>query len=327
MVAGQRHGHHRTHDDLAVAGDGPILDRADREDRRLRRVEHGDELLDAVHAEVGDREGAALEVFGPELAAAGSLHQVDAGRGDLRDRAPVAAADHRHDEPVGDRDREADVGARVALDRLAGEACVDGAVAHQRGGARLREDVGQRRLRARRRRARRRRACSSCARVMSADIEIWNAGACQASVRRRAIVRRTDESCSTSTSPDGGATAAGAGALGDRCAGFHPLDVLGHDPSLRPGSRERREVDPALARDATRERRGLDPAAVAHRLGLPSLRDLLARTARGAPPALALLLARRRRRAFLLRILVDLLRGRAVAGAAQVGRLLALPRR
>src|SRR5215468_8796311 len=55
------------------------------------------------------------------------------------------------------------------------------------------------------------RSWSSCARVMSADIEIWNAGASQASVRRRAIVLRSDVSGTTSASS--GAAAAGA------CAG------------------------------------------------------------------------------------------------------------
>src|SRR4051794_40127216 len=50
MVDGQRHGHHRPDDDLAVLGHGPVLGRADGEDRGLRRVEHGDELLNAEHA-------------------------------------------------------------------------------------------------------------------------------------------------------------------------------------------------------------------------------------------------------------------------------------
>ena len=38
------------------------MDAADREHRRLRRVHDGAELVDAVHAEVRDREGAALQV-------------------------------------------------------------------------------------------------------------------------------------------------------------------------------------------------------------------------------------------------------------------------
>ena len=45
-----------------------------------------------------------------------------------------------------------------------------------------------------------RRARMSSARVMSADIEIWKAGACQASVIRRATVRRSEVSGTTSAS-------------------------------------------------------------------------------------------------------------------------------
>ena len=104
-----------------------------------------------------------------------------------------------------------------------------------------------------------RRARSSWARVMSADIEIWNAGASQASVSRRATVRRNDESGSTSTSPDG----AGAARPARGWAAPGPLDVLGDDPPLGAGAGERGEFDPALARDPAGERRGLDATAVA----------------------------------------------------------------
>ncbi len=38
----------------------PLLADADREDSAVRRVDDGGELLNAVHAEVGDRRGAAL---------------------------------------------------------------------------------------------------------------------------------------------------------------------------------------------------------------------------------------------------------------------------
>ena len=61
------------------------------------------------------------------------------------------------------------------------------------------------------------RARTASARVMSADIEIWNAGACHASVIRRATVRRRELSSTTSTSPGASATAAvGAGAAAAR---------------------------------------------------------------------------------------------------------------
>src|SRR5688500_18464027 len=105
MVAGERHLHDRTRDDLALVDDCTLLDRPDREDGRLRRVEHGYEAVDAVHAEVGDRERAVLEVGRLELAAAGALDDVGAGAGEIGDRAPLAAWDYGHDEPLRDRDR------------------------------------------------------------------------------------------------------------------------------------------------------------------------------------------------------------------------------
>ena len=57
--------------------------------------------------------------------------------------------------------------------------------------------------------------------------------------------------------PAAGAAAAGAAARrrGDRRA----LDVLGDDPPVGPGAGERAEVDAALARHPAGERRGLDP--------------------------------------------------------------------
>ena len=75
-----------------VDHDRPFLDRADGEDRRLRRVEDGDELLDAVHAEVRDRERAALEIGRLELPVAGAADDVGAGGGDLGDGLRLAAA-------------------------------------------------------------------------------------------------------------------------------------------------------------------------------------------------------------------------------------------
>src|SRR5918992_164963 len=65
------------------------------------------------------------------------------------------------------------------------------------------------------------RSRSASARVMSADIEIWNAGASHASVSRRAIVLRIEVSATSSTSPTGaaaGAATAGAGRPAPRSA-------------------------------------------------------------------------------------------------------------
>ena len=99
--------------EAAVADDDALLARADREDRDLRRVEHGDELLDAEHAEVRDRERAALEVVLLQLVVARALHEVGARARDLGDAQPLGVADHGNDEPLRRGDGDADVRARV----------------------------------------------------------------------------------------------------------------------------------------------------------------------------------------------------------------------
>ena len=62
---------------------GALLAGADRQDAALRRVDDRGELLDAEHAEVGDREGAALELLELQLAGAGARGEVLHLGGDL----------------------------------------------------------------------------------------------------------------------------------------------------------------------------------------------------------------------------------------------------
>ena len=139
MVARERHRHHRQHVQLAVAGHHLLPRRADGEDRGLRRVEDRDELVDVVHAEVGDREGPAFEILGAELAVARAPDEVGPHLGDLRDRQPLGAVYDGDDEPLRRRDRNADVGAREDEQRIVRVLHVHVAVAHQR----LRADLGQ----------------------------------------------------------------------------------------------------------------------------------------------------------------------------------------
>src|ERR1700731_2876830 len=70
MIAGQGHAHHMRDLDLAAAHHGPFLAGTDRKDGGVRRVDPGGEMIDPVHAEIGDRSGAAqillrLELAGP----------------------------------------------------------------------------------------------------------------------------------------------------------------------------------------------------------------------------------------------------------------------
>src|SRR5690606_38299150 len=62
-----------TDDDLAVFHDGPLLRGVHAQDGRLRRVDDGRGQHGAEYAAVGDREGAAGQLFNAELAVLGLL--------------------------------------------------------------------------------------------------------------------------------------------------------------------------------------------------------------------------------------------------------------
>ena len=115
----------------------------------------------------------------------------------------------------------------------------------------------------------------------SAVTDSWKTGACQASVRRRAIVFRIDVSSTTSISSAGAA----AGSRGRRSAVVRALDVLRDDPALRPRPGERCEIEPPLARHPPGERARLDRLALGWDRSLP-LRMLLARSVVGRGLAL-----------------------------------------
>src|ERR1700740_1224145 len=60
MIARQRHAHHLRDLDLAGTHYRALLAGADCENRRMRRVDHGRKVTDAVHAEIGHGRRAAL---------------------------------------------------------------------------------------------------------------------------------------------------------------------------------------------------------------------------------------------------------------------------
>ena len=108
-----------------------VVGRADGEDRRLRRVEHRDELLDAEHAEVRDRERAALEILRRAACSRARGRRGRRARPAIsRERQPLDRADHRHDEPLRRGDGDADV--RASGRRAARPRCT---ARSRRGGA------------------------------------------------------------------------------------------------------------------------------------------------------------------------------------------------
>ena len=192
---------------------GSILGRADREDRRLRRVEDGDELLDAEHAEVRDREGAALEIACCSSPSRARPTSVGAGARDLGEREPLGRADHGHDEALRRGDGDADVRRREAQQRLVGELTFTSGWRASACAQTFDEQVGDGDADLADR-ARAQRSTSAFARVMSAETVSWKTGTVQAAVSRRAIVLRMFVSGIDSTSPGRRAPAAGAAGAG-----------------------------------------------------------------------------------------------------------------
>ena len=113
MVARERDTHDLARHELPVDHGGTRPGGADGEDRRLRRVDDRLEVGDVEHAQVGDREGGALDLALLELAGAGAPGQVARLAADLAHRLGVGLVQHRHDQAVVEGDRDADVGVRV----------------------------------------------------------------------------------------------------------------------------------------------------------------------------------------------------------------------
>ena len=268
---------------LAVDDGRPVLDRADGEDRDLRGVEDGDELLDPEHPEVRDREGPALEVGELELPVARTGHDVGAIQRDLLDGLAVGVADHRHDEAARRRDCETDVRGGEAVDPPLDEVRVDRTMAHER----RRDDSGQHVRDGRLRLALAQELDHALARRdelgrVRADRELEDGRLprFREPPRDRLARRRELDDLVLRL----GARRRGRGSRPER----RLLHVLRDDAALGPGADDLREVDTALTGDSPRERARLDGLALGTdgrlRLLLSlgcflSLRDRLARSA------------------------------------------------
>ena len=260
MVDGQRHRHQRARGDGAVADDGLLRRGADSEDRRLRRVEHGGELLDPEHPEVGDRKGAALEVALGQLAVACALDEVGTGRGRLGEREPLGLPDDGDHEARRRGDGEADVRGREAQERLLGELDVDVAVAHQRHRGDLRQQVGDGDA----------HAGVELARAFDELVRERHVGG-DGELEDGHLPRRRQPPRDRLADPRQRHRLDPLGPLHFRHGAWHrtgllrpclgALDVLRDDASLRTGPLERGQLDSAFARDSPGERARLDAIA------------------------------------------------------------------
>ena len=104
---------------------GFLVQSADAEDRRLRLVDDRRAELLAEDAGVGQREGAAGDLVGSELLAAGALGDIDDGARDAEEVLLLGLLDDRDDEAPVQRDGDADVDALVVEDGVALDRGVD----------------------------------------------------------------------------------------------------------------------------------------------------------------------------------------------------------
>src|SRR5690606_14219543 len=132
VIAAHGHAHAWPDHDLAVLYDHLLLDPAHREDRRLRRIDDRGELIDAIHAEVGDGERRPRVLLGRELAFPGTAGQLPDLRRDLRHALTVRIPNHRRDEPVLHGHGHANVDPTVATDHALAPGGVDFRVPPQR---------------------------------------------------------------------------------------------------------------------------------------------------------------------------------------------------
>src|SRR5690606_29385422 len=103
VVAGHRDRHYIRNLEFAVLHDGPLLTLADGEDRRLGRIDDAGEMLDAVHAEIGDREASAF-IFGRlQLLVAGTRGERLRLRRNFRETLLFRPADDGRDEAAVER--------------------------------------------------------------------------------------------------------------------------------------------------------------------------------------------------------------------------------
>ena len=93
--------------DRVVDDDRALLDGADAEDRDLRLVDQRQAVERAEDARVRDREGAALHFVGIQLLRPRAGGEVVDRPAQAEQVLLVGVADHRHDQPVVERDRDA----------------------------------------------------------------------------------------------------------------------------------------------------------------------------------------------------------------------------
>jgi hypothetical protein len=97
---------HRAHLWLAIHRHHALCDASHRQNRSLRRIDDGAELVNTKHTQVADGEGATLKFIHPQLASLRPRHQIGAGHCNLFQPQAVSILDHRHEQSIFDRHRQ-----------------------------------------------------------------------------------------------------------------------------------------------------------------------------------------------------------------------------
>ena len=97
---------------------GRWLAGADRQDAAMRRVDDRRELAHPVHAEVGNREGAALKLLELQFAGAGAGNEILGLVGDRSQTLAVGGFDDRCDQTVIEGNGDGDVDRIPEKDRV-----------------------------------------------------------------------------------------------------------------------------------------------------------------------------------------------------------------
>ena len=121
MIERSRRAHHGRNRQRIVDHIGPLLARADGHDHALRRVDHRFELFDPHHPHVGEAGRPALIFVRLEFAVLRLGGKRGHFGGNCRDRLVAGIDDDRGDEPIGNADRNRDVGPRIFEHRITRE--------------------------------------------------------------------------------------------------------------------------------------------------------------------------------------------------------------
>src|SRR5688572_23215321 len=302
VVAAHGQTHARLHHPRAVHDHHLLLHRADRDDAGFGWIDDRRELDDAEHAEVADRERRARVLFGLELLLARTARELFYFHRDVAHAFAVRVAHDRRDQTVFDRDRDADVHARVTHDHAVAPRRIDVRMARERSRDRLDHEVVDRRLdavflellvdalaqlhHARHvnfdRQVERRYRPDRLRQPLRDRLPHLRYGHFGARLRARVGTRTCGgrRRARRSSGRRRGCTGRDRRLRGGRsaCILDGGLDVTPRDATARSRAFDRRQLDARFERHLLRERRRLDAAAVA----VSTWRRFLRRRARGA---------------------------------------------